>query len=295
MSEDNKEDELDILVDDASDKGNEIEIPVEPSADAAPSDWKAQLEAAQNAAKEADARREEAERLRSSEAERYAREVAESQRSTVSAEMAAIDNAIANVEHERADAKMKYKLAMEAGDFEAAADAQDAISAVAVKAQRIKEGKAALERRAEDTKTANDPVERIASQATPKSAAWIRSHGDMFRDPIKAKKVEQAHFLAIGNGHDVETDGYFKFVEDHLFGQQETKPEARNDPPVVRQQSAPAAPVSRGGAAEAPQTRGTTIRLTSAQREIAALSGLTDAEYAKHLLAIQRENGTTTH
>jgi len=291
--EDAKENEdLELLIDDDADKAASGEVEIEGKA--GEQDWKAQFEGAQKKLEEANAKREEAERLRASDAERHARETAEARQSTVSAEMTAIENAIANAEHEKADAEDEYAAAMEAGDYRAAAKAQSKISEIAFKAQRIKEGKAHLERRAEDAKAMADPVERIAAQATPKSAAWIRAHGDMFRDPVKAKKVEQAHYLAIGNGHDAESDGYFQFVENQLYGKQEQTQEVRTDPPAVRSQSAPAAPPSRDISSPAATPNRNVVRLTAAEREIAAACGMTDAEYAKNKIAIQRE-GNTTH
>lgn len=297
--EDNKNGDLEITVDDVVvDKGaaGDLEIAIDAKNEPGVEDWKAQFEAAQKRADDAETARAEAEKLakqRGDDAERATRENAEVRTQAVSAEMAAIDNALANVEHERRDAREKYKQALEAGDFDAAADAQDAIASVAVKAQRIKEGKAALERRAEDAKTMADPVEQWASRVSPKSASWIRQHPDSVRDVASQKKLEQAHYLALGNAHSADSDDYFSFLETNLYGKKEepiveTRTEART-------QSAPAAPVSRGGSADAPQTRGTTIRLTAAQREAAAFSGLTDAEYAKNLLAVQRERGTVTH
>jgi len=292
--EDNK-DELEVLVDDAVvDKAKDGEIEV-PGNDAQPDDWKAQLDAAQKRAEEAETKREEAERLRQSEAERHARETAQVRATAVSAEMTAIDNAIANVEHEKADAKADYSKAMEAGDYEAAAEAQAKLADIAVRSQRIKEGKAAIERRAEDARQQSDPVEQWASRVSEKSAAWIRSHPDSVRTVDQQRKLEQAHYLALGNGHQADTDGYFEFLNKQLYP---AKEEQRTDPmhePAARQQSAPAAPPSRESATSPSNPSQTRIRLTAAQREMAALCGLTDAEYARHLVAIEREKNATTH
>jgi hypothetical protein len=296
--DEDKNGDLDIILDDTADKSaaGDLDISIEKN-EPGVEDWKSQFEAAQKRAEIAETARAEAEKLakqREADAERISRENAEVRGQAVSAEMAAIDNALANVEHERSDAKAKYKLALEAGDFEAAADAQDAIAAVAVKAQRIKEGKAALERRAEDAKSMADPVEKYVAKMSPQSASWVRSHPEVVTDTIKQKQLERAHYRALADDIRVDSAEYFRHMDQEMgYAARTTGDETRQEP--QRQQAAPAAPVSRGGAAEAPQTRGTTIRLTAAQREIAALSGLTDAEYAKNLLAIQRERGTTTH
>ncbi|MBM7047569.1 hypothetical protein [Rhizobium lusitanum] len=288
------DDDLEIVVDDTMLEAGDIEGDTGKNPGGV-EDWKAQLAAAQKEAADAKAQAVEAERLakdRATEIERFQRENAQVRNTAVSAEMMALDNAIANVEHERNDAKQKYRLAMEAGDFEAAADAQAAISEVAVKAQRMKEGKAALERRSEDAKQKSDPIEQYVTGMTATSASWVRSHPDMFLNDAKRSYVIAAHHKAVESGISIDSDDYFDFIEKEMG----LKPRNEQDPGIGarRTTAAPAAPVSRGGSADAPQPRGTnTIRLTAAQREIAALSGLTDAEYAKQLLAIQRENGTT--
>lgn len=283
-----EKDELEIVVDDAggSDLGADKEISVDTGKPAdGVEDWKSQLEAAQKKAKDA----ENLAQSRAGELERAQREVAQVKTNAVSAEILALDNAIANVEHERNDAKLKLRTAMEQGDYEAAAEAQSQLSDVAIRAQRIKEGKSALERRAEDARNAPSPVEKFVETLSPASANWVRSHPDSINNRAE---LERAHYGAVYNKISPDTPEYFKFLEQELGYSQ--KPGERVDPvPEHRRAAAPVAPPSRGGAAEAPQARGTTIRLTAAQREAAAYSGLTDAEYARNLLAIQRENGTT--
>lgn len=296
-NENGKEDELEIVVDDA-DAGKSADggadVAVDTQSNAQPDDLKAQLAAAQKRAEEAEAKRAEMERLRADDAERHAREVSQTRQSAVSAEMTAIENALANVEHERADAKLDYSKAMADGDYDAAAEAQAKLADIAIKAQRIKEGKAAIERRAEDARTQADPVEQWASRVSEKSAAWIRSHPDAVRTPDQQKKLEQAHYLALGNGHQADTDAYFDFLNKQLYPtKEEQRIDPMHEPAQTRQQSAPAAPVSREGSSQASNASPTRIRLTAAQREIAAACGMTDAEYAKHLVAIQRESATT--
>jgi phage I-like protein len=73
--------------------------------------------------------------------------------------------------------------------------------------------------------------------------------------------------------------------------QRQESRQADTQQPARRQ--APAAPVSReGGTGGSP--RPGTIRLSAAQREAARMAGISDAEYAQSLVALQRE-GTITH
>jgi hypothetical protein len=202
--------------------------------------------------------------------------------------MLAVENAIANTEHERSDAKAEYKAAMEVGDFDAAAEAQAKLSDIAVRAQRIKEGKAALERRAEDARSQPDPVEQFVSSLSPASAGWVRAHPDVISN---RSELERAHYGAVYNKIPLDTPEYFSFLESELgYSARQAAPVAE---PRPRQQAAPAAPVSRGGAADAPRTSPNTVRLSAAEREIAAACGMTDAEYARNKLAIQRDSNTT--
>jgi len=276
------------------DSGGDIVVsPEEPSA-GGDEDWKAQFEAAQKKA-------DEAERLaqaRQAEIERFQQEASKARTDVATSNLSAVDNAIANADHERNEAKAKLKAAMEAADFEAVAEAQDQLAAVAIKAQRLKEGKAAIERQIEDAKRNVDPVEQYTKVLSPQSAAWIRAHPEVVREADKRSALERAHYSALGEGIVPDTPEYFAHMEKRMGY---AAPEADAPPQSAaavttapaRQPSAPAAPVSRGGSLDAPSPRQTTIRLTAAQREIAAACGMTDAEYAKQLLAIQRENAMT--
>lgn len=290
MTEDaNKDDDLEIIVDDApagegASADIQLEQPNKPH-EAGAEDWKAQFEAAQKKAEEA----ERVAKQRAEELDRVQRENSANKTAVVSAEMMAIENAIANAEHERADAKAEYKAAMEVGDFDAAAEAQAKLSDIAVRAQRMKEGKAAIERRAEDAKNQTDPVEQFAASLSSASGSWIRAHPDAIQN---RSELERAHYGAVYNKIKVDSPEYFQFLEQELG--YVDKPSAPAVEQRQRQQAAPAAPVSRGGAVEAPRTSQNTVRLTAAEREIAAACGMTDAEYAKHKLAIQRD-GATTH
>lgn len=281
--------------------GGDVVVPVEEPDAGGNEDWKVQFEAAQKKAEEAEARRVEAERLaqsRQAEIERFQKENSQAKTEVANSNLAAVDNAIANADHERGEAKAKLKAAMESGDYEAVADAQDQLAAVAIKAQRLKEGKAHIERQIEVAKQAVDPVEQYTKTLTAQSAAWIRSHPEVVKEADKRSALERAHYSALGEGITPDTPEYFAHMDKKMgYAQPEVAAEtlipATATTQPARQPSAPVAPVSRGGSIDAPQARQTTIRLTAAQREIAAACGMSDTEYAKQLIAIQRENAMT--
>jgi len=292
-----KTEDENLEIDAAAEDGISVEeVTIE--ADAGAQDWKEQFEAAKRSAEEAETKRVEAERVaqqRADEIDRIQRENLRTKSEVVSAEMLAIKNAIANTDHERSDAEQEYVLAMEAGDFKSAAAAQSKMAAIAVKAQRIKEGEAELERRAEAAKAQADPLEQYVSQLSPQSASWIRKHPETVSDASKRDQLQRAHYKALGEGIRPDTNEYFQHMDVEMGYAARPAPldDIVDDPAPARQAPPPAAPVSRGGAAQAPASRNNVIRLTAAQREIAAACGLSDVEYAKQLQAIQRENATT--
>lgn len=292
-----KDDEIDVVVDAAPAVTDPDIIVDAPAAD----DWKAQFEAAQRKMQESETARKEAERIAASRADEIERIKGESTRAktqAVSAEMMAIDNALANTEHEKADARAAYKAALETGDYEAAAVAQEAMATVAIKAQRIKEGKAEIERRVEAVKTQEDPIEQYVKAMTPRAASWVRSHPEVVKDSAKNALLVRSHYRALGNELSEGTDEYFHFMEQEMgYAAKDVAADADDDIDAdvgrSRNASAPAAPVSRGGAAQASQARPNTVRLSAAEREIAAACDMTDAEYAKNKLAIAQASGST--
>jgi hypothetical protein len=59
----------------------------------------------------------------------------------------------------------------------------------------------------------SDPVERFASSLTQRSADWVREHSDYVTDPRKNAKLTSAHWDAVGEGLQPDTDAYFDHVE----------------------------------------------------------------------------------
>jgi hypothetical protein len=199
----------------------------------------------------------------------------------------------------------KYAELAVVGDWQGAAKVQRQMADNAAQLQQLERNKATLENAPKPTPRApDDAVEKVAAQLTPQSAAWVRAHPEYVRDPILNKKMVQAHYAALGEGHAHDTPEYFKTIEQRL-GLGVVEP-ARQTPRVAKQEvdeetpltdsskevggrsgAAPAAPVSRSGNGAAP--RSGRITLTPAQVEAAANSGMTNEEYAKQVLALRRE------
>jgi len=242
----------------------------------------------------------EKEKLTRIEMERRAREFAASamqaKNEAQDSNLHLVTNAIESVKQNNEVLKNNYAQAMTAGDYDRAAEYQQAMSSNSAKLLQLEQGKQALEsmpkQQAPATIGASDPVEALASQLTPRSAAWIRKNPQFASDPRQYQRMLAAHNLAVTDGIAPDTDEYFDSVETTLR-MRRPEPVQSDDPmsdaakPTQRRTPPPAAPVSRSGAG--PGTRPNTVRLTSAEREMAGMMGMTVEEYAKNKLALQRE------
>jgi len=242
----------------------------------------------------------EKERLTRIEMERRAREYAQSamqaKNEAQDSNLHLVTNAIESVKQNTEVLKSNYSQAMSAGDYDRAAEFQQAMSNNAAKLLQLEQGKQALEsmpkQQAPGPVGVSDPVEALASQLSPRSAAWVRRNPQFATDPRQYQKMLAAHNLAVADGISPDSDEYFDSVESTLR-MRRSEPVQSEDPmadaakPTQRRSPPPAAPVSRSGAA--PGSRPNTVRLTSAEREMAGMMGMTVEEYAKNKLALQKE------
>lgn len=240
------------------------------------------------------------ERKARADAERAANEAAQtahtSKAEAQDANLHLIANAIKTVEQNNEILKANYKAAMAEGDFDTVAELQLEMSSNAAKLLQLEQGKQALEA-APKTEAPRpftpDPVEALASQLTPRSAAWVRAHPEYASDPNKYNAMLAAHNLAIANGIAPDTDDYFDSVEESLrirrpaVQQQEDDPMAAAAQPTQRRAAPPAAPVSRSGAT--PGAKPTRVTLSAEEREMAEMMGQTAEEYARNKLALIKE------
>jgi hypothetical protein len=211
-----------------------------------------------------------------------------------------LNGAINDVKRDQASYKAAIRDAMVNGDYDKAAEYQEAMATNAAKIMRLEEGKAAYEAKMKETpepqRPASDPVEDFASRLSPRSADWIRRNPDFVTDPRLNRKMIAAHEMAVADGMMADTNEYFDYIEQTL---KVSKP--RPDPvvqqedamsdasaPTQRRQAPPAAPVSRQGPSTT-TTRPNTIRLNSAEREMAQMMGMTEQEYAKNKLMLIKE------
>jgi hypothetical protein len=247
----------------------------------------------------------EMERQARAEAEKRAR-YAESNASKASQEvqdsnLQLIASAIESVNRSTQMMKRDYAAAMAAGNFEHAAEIQSHMSINAAKLLQLENGKAALEQRIANPppkapEAPMDPVEEVASQLSPRSAAWVRAHPECVRDRKLYMKMIGAHNFAIADGYVADTDEYFAEIERQMgmrkqptaVSQQETEePSSMAAKPMAKKAPPPAAPSSR--TASNGSGGRNTVTLNAAEREMASIMGMTPEEYAKNKVALKKE------
>lgn len=226
------------------------------------------------------------------DAEKRAREAAErAQRATSETKDAnyqLVVNAIETVKG-RADAiKQAYSNAMASGDFDKAAQLQEALAVNAQQLSELKRGKKAMKEEMERKEKAapetpersNEPmIDQLARQVSPRSASWLRENRDTLDNDRMIRRMFRAHEDAVDEGIAADSDEYFAFIENRL-GLTKVVEEA---PAPKRAPPPPSAPVTRGG------QRPNVVRLTRDQVEMAKMMGMSESDYAKNMVALQRE------
>jgi len=240
----------------------------------------------------------EREKLARLEAEKRARQAYEhAQRATegkTESDYQLVVNAIETVKERNDTLKSAYADAMGAGDYAKAAEIQEALATNATQLSELKRGKKAMKdqmKSAEEAATQQpqfkgDLVDQIASNVSPKSASWLRDNRDNLRDERTIRRMYRAHEDAVDDGIVLDSDEYFSFIENRLGFHKNDDADPVSDaaaPSPRRQVPPPAAPVSRGN------QRPNVIRLSREQADTAKMMGMTEAEYAKNMIALRNE------
>ena len=207
-----------------------------------------------------------------------------------------ISNAIETVKSNTQNLKAAYSQAMASGDYDSAADIHMTMADNSAKLLQLEQGKQALEQAPKQRAPApmqSDPVEAMASQLSARSAEWVRAHPEYARNPNLTRKMIAAHEMAMADGIKVDSDDYFESVETSLRIRRDVSEPAASataDAAKVTQHrtAPPSAPVSRSGTAGT-GNRPNIVRLSKDEREAARDMKMTDQEYAKNKLALQRE------
>lgn len=274
------EDTDDIVVEDADNSEPEVKNDIDKSLE----DLKAQLD------RERQARLDAERRAHETESSLY-----QAKNETKSSNLHLVTNAIETVKQTNDVLKANYREAMAVGDYDAAADIQATMVENAAKLQQLEQGRKALEKTPDyevpEPYMPSDPVEALASQLSPRSAAWVRSHPEYATDTKLYQKMLAAHNLAVTDDIEPDSDEYFEAIETTLrirnapraYDEDASSQAAK---PTQRRSSPPAAPVSRGGSGTG--SRGNVVRLSAEEREMASLMGMTDKEYAQNKIELKK-------
>lgn len=201
-----------------------------------------------------------------------------------------VGTAIDTVKRDQEILKANLRDALAIGDYDKAAEINDAMSMNSAKLLQLEQGFNEMKNRPrqEEPVRSRDVIDDLASRVTPLSAKWLKKNRDHLQDPRAIRMMGRAHEDAVDMGIEPESDEYFSFVENRLGINKPAKKievDADDDDSPLseaastsqRRQSPPAAPVSRSGSA--PGTRPNVVRLTPAEVEAAKISGISPQEY----------------
>ena len=181
---------------------------------------------------------------------------------------------------------------MAEGNYQAAAEAQRAISRAEAHLLQLQNGKQKLEEHLQQStaegsvyeqqmpnfepQVPQDPVEVYASRLLPKSAQWLRNHPEVVSQN-KVPKLTRAHQDAIEDGLVAESPEYFKYIEDRLgYSTPQYEEPVREVAPVreTPKKSLASAPVTSSASAISSRSSGNsnTMVLSSAEVEMAILA-----------------------
>jgi hypothetical protein len=213
-------------------------------------------------------------------------------------------NAIDSLKMRTEQLKAAYADAMNTQDYARAAEVQAEMNIGAHQLSELKRGEKAMKAQMEEAERNPPPVipqgdlvDRLASQVSARSAAWLRESRDHLRTERDVRKMFRAHEDAIDDGIEPDSAEYFQFIEQRL-GIRRNADEASTRTTAESPMSAaaaprkpvqpPPAPVSRGG------QRSNVMRLSAAEAETAKSLGMTVEEYARNK-ALLKEEGRYGH
>lgn len=203
-------------------------------------------------------------------------------------EASAIEYRLYAAQTEAMNAKAAWKSAYETGDAQGLADANEKIAAAAADvreweraknehAHRKEQAKQQAAAAPQQTSAPRDVNEMIdAMQLLPAERVWLKAHPETLMDRGRNIELDAAYIKATRKGIVRGTPDYFKFLETELGY---AKPEDTVSNTQV------SAPVTRS----APSGRSMQVRLSPQQREIAAMLGLSDKEYAEGYVQMEAD------
>jgi hypothetical protein len=289
-----EDDKLEVAVEEAIEEAAEVQTEADASGQSAQQEPEINPEEAINALKAQLA----AEKRAREEAEALARQAAQQVNAAYGevedTNIQLVNTAIDTVKRENEILTSNYAEAMSMGDYERAAKIQSTMASNSAKLLQLETGLREMQnapRRAPiapTTPPASAQLDQIISSVSPRSANWLKSNKSQLSDERMIKKMFRAHEDAVDDGIEPDSDAYFKYIEGRL-GLANSVQEAENPmsaaaKPAPRQAPPPPAPVNRET-----NNRSNVVRLTRAEADTAKMLGMTESEYAKHKIALQKE------
>lgn len=194
-----------------------------------------------------------------------------------------IRSGITTAENEAANAERAYAAAFEAGDGPAMARAQRYMARQETVIQRLREAEEDLSEQAKRGGTQQqqtrqqpsqtrqqptDPVEAtiVNGRLSARSAAWLRAHPECITDKKTNARMMAAHNLALAEDVEVDSDEYFKRIEDGIKVAKKAEPgKSPTTTTGTRPSSAAASGAGQGGG-----LNGGTISVPLTKREAAS-------------------------
>lgn len=205
-----------------------------------------------------------------------------------------IDSTANQVKSNLSILETSYADAITAGDALRAAKIAREMAANEAKLLQLENGAQALKERPKEPPRPLDPVEAFASQLSPRSAAWIRSHPDYVLNPKLQQKMVAAHNMALADDVQADTDDYFRYVEERLGINKDPSIQRAGDDDNFSEASKPrgrqpsAIPPSRDPPSHNGQ-RQRVVRLSAEEAEMASLMGMEPADYWKYKQELRSE------
>lgn len=243
-------------------------------------------------------------RARTEQAEQWARQEQQralnAEQNAANASLQMLDSALLAAAQASEAARDKYTKAMEAGNFRAAADAQDEIAAARVNYNTYYYQKEALAQQIAQAQQrpqqspfqhpaqrqiplSETVAEQLARNGSVKSAEWVRAHSDLANDPNQMRKIQSAaNYAADILNIPVESQEYFEEIERQLGLRQEQPRQQQSAP--LRTAPPRAAPPTPARTNLSGVTERSSITLSPRQRQFARdVLGMSDEAYAKEL------------
>lgn len=206
-----------------------------------------------------------------------------------------IQNGLTAAQSEVKSARAALKAAVESGDTDAQADAQERIARAAADVRDFERAAAVQAEEKERAKTAaprtpSNPTveERVDAipDLTESERRWLKAHPDAITDQQRNNELGVAYHRATKAGHARGTEGYFSFIEEFMGY---SKPERTADDRGADEKTVTVqAPVSRDTRSAATgRLQSSRVELTSDERKLAATMGISEIAYARGKLQLE--------